>query len=862
MKITIYAAKSTGYYPVACITKYFNNQHLAKYNKGLVTWFLHQLPACWLAVRRGGRWFWRLALLVIAGLLPGMVAAQAPGEVSGTLLDQSTRQPLPFANVLLLRLPDSTLAGNTQTAGNGTFVLPNVSLGRYVLRAEALGYRPTRRLVVLSATTPVVRVGEWLVAPAAVQLGSVVVQGEKAAIVDDLDKKIINVAKDLNSAGGTAADVLQKVPSVAVDENGQVSLRGNAGVTLYLDGKPAPSSLRLDQLPASRLETIEVITNPGARYSAQGAGGIINLVQKKQAKDGWNGEALATLGTRDKYSASLNLGRKAGKFNFYSNVNGLNNEFRGSSSLQQVATAEGRTTSTDQTGRTARHQTNKALRLGVDYAWRPEQTLTLTTEFYKNDLRHTNNFTTRLTRGTEPPLTLQNQNLEADDLYTMRVSGNYRHTWAADPGRELTASATYTLDGGTVTTEQRVLDGPATYTRQARRQLLDVTIHMPSAQVDYVHPLGENRRWGAGVKTDIMVTPGTADYAVQPTPEAEFIRQEAGSFRYHYQQVIPQAYGTYQQKAGLWNYQLGLRTEFTGLQAQVLPNGSTSQRILNLFPSATVARTLPSYDQRLQLSYSRRLNRPNFLQIVALPIYSDARNYVVGNPGLRPEYVHVAELGHQATWHNTTLSTTLFGRFASQAIQSLRTIDTLATRLSGQPDFITRTSYANFGRTASYGLELSLTQPVTTWWKLIANGSFYRNQVASYVGNGTRANFTGTAYVLNTFSPTKTLVVQLSGNYRAPLVVPQGRLLAVYGMDVALRQRLFRDRAALTLRVSDPFNTRRQYTRLEAEGLTANFRTKYETRVGYLGFTWFLGNNKPGSNIDNQPKGDAGGFGG
>lgn len=830
-----------------------------KHSKETLARLLYQFPERLAAARLGGRLWWLVLLAV--GLLPGALSAQTLGEVSGTLLDQSTRQPLPFANVLLLRLPDSTVVANTQTAENGTFTLTNVALGRYSLRAEALGYRPARRLATLGATAPVARLGEWLAAPAAVQLGSVVVQGEKAVLADDLDKKIINVSKDLNSAGGTAADVLQKVPSVAVDENGQVSLRGSAGVTLYLDGKPAPSSLRLDQLPASRLETIEVITNPGARYSAQGAGGIINLVQKKQTQDGWNGEALATGGTRDKYTASLNLSRKAGKFNFFGSAEGLNNQFRGSSALQQVATADGRTTRTDQTGRTARHQANEGLRLGVDYALRPEQTLTLTTEFYKNDLHQTSDFTTLLTRGADLAIALQNQNAEVDNLYNARISGNYRRTWAAHPGRELTASATYILDGGTVTTEQRVLDGPASYARQARQQLLDVIIHLPSAQVDYVHPLDEKRRWGAGVKTDIMVTPGTADYSVQPAAGAEFIRQEAGSYRYHYQQVIPQAYGSYQQKAGRWDYQAGLRAEFTGLQAQVLPSGSASQRIFNLFPSATVARTLP-HDQRLQLSYARRLNRPNFLQIIALPIYSDARNYVVGNPDLRPEYVHSAELGHQVAWQATTLSTTLFGRFTSQSIQSLRTIDTLATRLSGQPDFIARTSYANFGRTASYGLELSLTLPVTPWWKLIANGSFYRNQVARYTGDGTRANFTGTAYLLNTFSPTKTLAVQLSGNYRAPLVVPQGRLLAVYGVDVALRQRLLRDRAALTLRVSDLFNTRRQYTQLGAEGLTADFQTKYETRVGYLGFTWFLGTNKPASTIDKQPRGDTGGFGG
>lgn len=843
---------------VACIVIYLLTQYFTRINEA---WLALRITSLKRALGRGD---W-LRLAVCLGLLaaswPSGLAAQTLGAVSGTLLERGKRQPLPFATVLLRRLPDSVVVATAQTSASGSFALNKLPLGRYVLRAEALGYQTNSQPVALTSATPAVRLGEWLATPAAVQLGGVVVRGEKAVMLDDLDKKVINVAKDLNSAGGTAADVLQKVPSVAVDENGQVSLRGNAGVTLYLDGQPAPSSLRLDQLPASRLESIEVIANPGARYAAQGTGGIINLIQKKQAPDGWNGDALLMAGTRAKYSGSLNLGRKAGKFNFYGNVNGLNNEFRGSSALQQVATAEGRTTSLDQRGGTARHQVNKALRLGVDYALRPEQSLTLTAEFYKNELSQTNDFTTLLTRGTAPGFTLQNQNLETDDLYTMRLASSYRHTWPMHPGRELTAGAVYILDGGMVTPEQRVLDGPADYARQARRQVLDVTIHMPSAQFDYVHPLDDKHRWGAGWKIDGLLTPGTADYAVQPAAGGEFVRQAADSYSYRYQQVIPQAYGTYQQKAGKWDYQAGLRTEFTGLRARVQPSGSASQHIFNLFPSATVSRSLP-HDQRLQLSYARRLNRPNFLQIVALPIYSDARNYVVGNPDLHPEYAHNLELGHQVNWTNTTLSTTLFGRFTDQAIQSLRTIDTLATRRSGQPDFITRTSYANFGRTASYGLEMSLTHTLTPWWKLVANGSFYRSQVASYAGDGTRTNFTGTAYLLNTFSPTPALTVQLSGNYRAPLVVPQGRLLAVYGLDLALRQRLFQDRAALTLRVSDIFNTRRQITQLQAAGLVTDLQTKYETRVAYLGLTWFLGGKKPADNLDNQPKGDTGGMGG
>ena len=402
---------------------------------------LPQLPVYQSAAGQGGWRFWGLVLILFS-LLPGALRAQKLSEVSGTLLDQTTHQPLPYANVLLLRLADSTLVTAAQTAGNGTFALPQLALGQYLLRVEALGYRPARQVVRLSAATPAVRLGAWLVAPAAVQLGGVVVQGEKAALVNELGKTVLNVGKDLNSAGGTAADILQKVPAVVVDENGQVSLRGNPNVTLYLDGKPAPGNLRLDQLPASRLETIEIITNPGAQYSAQGTGGIINLVQKKQTQAGWNGDALATVGTRDKYTASFNGSRRVGKLVFFGSADALGNRFRGSSALQQVATADGRTTRTDQTGASARQQTNYNLRLGAEYALANEQQLTLTVQANKQDFRTTQDFATLLTHDQNAPIALQNQNLEVDNLYTGRVVGNYRHTWAAHPGRELTASAT------------------------------------------------------------------------------------------------------------------------------------------------------------------------------------------------------------------------------------------------------------------------------------------------------------------------------------------------------------------------------------------------------------------------------------
>jgi len=791
--------------------------------------------------------------------LPSQLLAQSSGSVVGRLLDRSTQQPLPFGNVLLLRAQDSTVVVGVQSAEDGGFKLAGVGAGAYVLQVVALGYAPTRQRVVLTAATPVLQLGTLSVAPLVVQLGGVVVQGEQAAMVTDLDKKIINVAKDLNSVGGTAADVLQKVPSVAVDPDGQVSLRG-VGATIYIDGKPAPSSLRLDQLPASRLATIEVITNPSARYSAQGAGGILNLVLKKETQDGWNGQATGTLGTRRKYTGSLSLNRKMGKLNLYGNYDARSNRFYGSAWLRQTAEAEGRTTRTDQQARNVRAGRHQSIRLGVDYAFSDHESVTFSAETNPRSARETENLTTVLTRDSDAPITLENQNTVAENLYNGRAAASYRRTWPQQKGRELTANTQLIWDGGQVLVGQRVLAAPTSYPLQARRQDLNVDILMPSGQLDYAQPLGENRRVEVGLKAEALLTTGQAYYLLRGPGAPEFVEQPGLSSSYRYRQYVPAGYVNYQQTLGKWSYQAGLRAEHTTLRGRVAETLDFKQQYLNLFPSATVRRALPG-DQHLQLSYSRRLNRPNFLQIVALPIYADARNYKVGNPTLRPEYSHVVELGHQVTWNETTtLTSTLFGRFTQHSIQSLREIDTLATRLNGQPDFVTRTSYRNFGPTANYGLELSVSRPLAKWWNVVVNGSFYYNQLASYAGYSTRSNFTGTAYLLNTFTITKHLDAQLSGNYRGPQLLAQGRIAAQYGIDAALRQRLLHNRAALTLRLSDVFNTRRQRTLIYADGLTSDFQTKLETRIGYLGFTWFLGGKKVANKIENQPQGDTGSF--
>lgn len=794
-------------------------------------------------------------------------ATTATGGISGALLDSATGQPLSFASIILLKAQgDSSFVAGAQTAENGAFELPKVAAGQYLLRATVLGYKPLRQVVTLTAATPSARLGALKLQPTATQLAGVTVQGERAAVQESLDKKVINVEKDLSSVGGTAVNVLQNVPSVTVAADGTVSMRGSSNITILIDGKPSNSANsgaggnRLEQIPASSIERVEVVTNPSARYDAAGAGGVLNIILKKQKKDGWNGQAALTLGTRDKYNPSFSLNRRIGKLNMFGSVDVRNDQYRSRSWSDQYTLLEGESLRTYQVGNNARHNKNYSGRLGFDYTLPANQSLTVT--FEPNFNRSTNSGTQLATLTGATDARIGSLFKVTENVDNLEGSMDYRRTWDQHKGRELTASTNYTYLDADVQIGQRNTEGSLDLLEW--RQGLLVDLHAVSGQVDYVHPLGEKARFETGMKGQWQTNGGTDDFLRQQADGPGFERQPDRSFAYDFKEYLQAGYATYQQEIGKWRMQGGLRAEYTNTSGEVEGGtGPFKLEYLNLFPSATVARTLPGADQRVQASYSRRLNRPNFMQLLAFPLYQDQRSYRIGNPTLRPEYINAFELGHQVTLGQASLTSTLFYRQTNNAIQRLIQVDTTATRLYGAGAVVTGQYNANFGQATSYGAEVSLNQPLAKWWRLTASGALFQNTVTAATGNeANRRVVSGTARVMNSFTPTPKLDLQLTGNYRAAAVTAQGRIAPVGSVDVALRQRLFNDRAALTLRVSDIFNTQRNRTESFTENFSATYYNKWESRVGYLGFSWYLGSNKPPKKIENQQQGGGGGFGG
>ena len=810
------------------------------------------------------------------------------GGISGRLVEAGTSKPVPFSDVLLLRATDSTLVAVAQTSEQGGFRTLNLPYGTYLLRVQDLNYRVLRRRFNLTASAPTIEFPAFeMAAASATQLGEIVVTAQKATVVEELGKRVINVEKDLGSIGGTAANVLQNVPSVSVDVNGTVSMRGTSNLTILIDGKPAgvgngaAGGPRLDQIPASRIAQVEVITNPSAKYDAAGGGGVINLITKKDHKNGTNGTATLNLGTQDKYAGTLSLNRKQGKVNWQASYDGRDVNYQSHGHAEQTAhLLWGQlpaTVTTTQNGTGSERHVNNTLTVGTEIELPKSQTLSLSVQpGTERNLESERQVLTQRTNNGPVTSTRGQQDLDVK-VKLLEFSGNYRRAWSTHEGRALTANLGGVVIDANVPVVQRQFTeaGSPALAQPGTRQHLSLLGNIQFGQIDYVHPLVTSKgRLEAGVKVERQSNRGANafGYATSESVSSPFADDPTRSLTYTFEQVVPAGYVTLQQPLGKkWSTQLGLRGELTHNAGSIMggagidQRGSLTQDYFNLFPSALISRELgkEAGQNRLQLSYARRLDRPNFMQQLPLAIYQDPRSYRLGNPRLRAEYSHNIELGHQLTLGAATLTSTLYSRITTDAIQRLRYVDTLATRLAGPgAGLVTAETYLNAGTTTNFGAEFSLSQPLAKWWRINASTSLYRAQIASNGLGTNRQALVGTVRLTNNFTIRPTLDVQLSGNLRSAQITAQDRQLPQGEVDLALRQRLFSDRAALTLRLADVLNTQQSRAEISTNALSSYRYSKDESRVAWLGFTWYIGASKakPGR-IESAPQG-GGGFGG
>lgn len=768
------------------------------------------------------------------------------GILKGKVIDESTGQPIEYGTIAILSMRDSSLAGGTITEPSGRFKIEQIQAGKYMVRVQYMGYE-TLVLddVSFKPSAPEVNLGTIKLKPAASSLQGVEVTAEREMMVSNLDKKVINVDKTIASVGGSAVDVMQTIPSVAVDVEGNVSLRGSSNITILIDGKPTglseiSSGDLLQQIPASSIESIELVTNPSVRYEAEGTAGIINIVLKKRSLQGINGLVSFTAGTGDRYNTSINLNYRKNRFNVFAGYDNRLGKFKSiGSSERETFSNEVKTRLIQDQGMTFERNIH-SMNAGVDFLLNETNTLSFTYQLRKMSFEND---------GDNRSVTFdQNENI-VRDFNRLSESGRSINS----NNYTLSYKRTYELKGKELTADFMIIDNNMEgdqYIRQTentpgfnpdepfrQRSLSENTNFMYVAQANYAQPFENGSRIETGFKSTIKNLTMRNDMSDFSYLENKWILNENAINNFDYFEQLHAVYGIYSSTIDKFKYQVGLRAEQLISESDIIQaNDKFDLSYISLFPSVHTVYELTK-TQQLALSYSRRIRRPHNRQLNPYVDYSDSLNIRYGNPKLKPEYINSFELGWSNYWGKNSLNGTVFYRYTTGVIDRI---------VSLIDDGVTSTTYENLTSSQAYGVELIGNKEFTPWFKSNANVSIYKSIIdgSEVTGLEKAEGNMWTAKVNLTFIPFKNASVMIAGNYRSPQIEAQQRYEEVYFADVAMRYDFWKNRATVSLRVSDVFNSRRFTSETWGEGFTIWSDRKMESRIAFLGFTYKINNYK------------------
>jgi len=766
----------------------------------------------------------------------------AIGTISGSILDTISLQSIEYANIVLLKARDSSLINGNITNKKGEFLLEKVPFGKYILKIKFIGFQEKRitGILVKPGASDVI-LGKILLQPSSTDLSAVTITGEKRMMEYKLDKKIVNVEKNLNSTGGTAVDVLQTVPSVTVDFDGNVSMRGNSNVTVLIDGRPSSlSGTKLQQIPASSIDNIELITNPSAKYNPEGMTGIINIVLKKKRSTGLNGIVSLNAGTSDKYNGSLNLNYNVGKFNFFGSYDARSDRRKGTGDLHRTTILNDTTDYLHQFTDMIRTGISQNLKLGTDFNFNRKNMLTFSWLYSKNNNSDNETVTNNYTDFKDSLYNyLENYNKEKENGTSQDFSLSYKKNFNKKD-ELLTADAIFSMDDNTginALTEQDYnlnYSPPIHLNETPTMQNATTIMHYKNAtiQADYTHPFTKDSQlefgWQSVMRgSDNNYTMENYDYSSNVWNNDTLL-----SNHFIYNEQYHALYGLYANKFKRLTFQAGIRFEQAYVHAeQKTSNSNFDNNYFSFFPSLHLTFEMDSTSD-LQLSYSRRINRPDMEEVNPFVDYSHPGSVNYGNPKLKPEYINSLELGYYKYWKKTTISGDLFYRQINDVMKRVITMD--------QTTGILNITTENLSSGVSYGIEIVGEQSIFKWWKINANFSYFRTIINGDNINTamTNSNNSYTAKLTSSATLPKKITVQLNANYRGPMISPQGAFDPMYSADIALKKDIMKEKASIGLRMSDIFNTQKFHMHNSGDGFINDNLRKRETRIVYFNFTY------------------------
>lgn len=743
------------------------------------------------------------------------------GTVMGSIVD-ANNVPLQYASVNVKRAADSVTAQYGLTDETGKFLLEGIPFGKYFVEIQYVGYqKSTSPAFEISKTNAVYRIPKYKMTDKLTELNAVVIRAQKDALQTNLDKTVYNVESSINATGASAAEVLDEIPSVQVDMEGNVSLRGSENVTILVDGRP--TNLTLDQIPADMIESVEVITNPSARLEPDGMAGILNVILKKKKESGFNamvqaGGSMAFV-YKDKhipfisgYNAGFSFNYRYDKINIFFNYGYRAHSHRNGGTLWRDSWNLSDSSHLEQSNfgehRGGFHNAN----LTFDYYINKYNTITFGIGGNLGKMRNISSLNS-LTYNIYDDLYDTTYHYFREGLNTrsfknIDASINYKKTFLM-PGRELTADLFFTQRGGEAIdtfTQRSYLDVPDFY--QETRTLEQN--RNASAQVDFVTPIGNGGRIETGYK--IAYREVGQDYSLfeglSHNAASEVIEQR-NDFTYY--ELLNAAYFIYSNT--FWNklsVQAGLRGEIANTISN-LRSADTAYHsdYYNLFPTLHVKYDITE-NHTLQLSYSRRVSRPRIHQLNPFINYSDRENLTRGNPYLKPEIANSTELGYMFNKNATSITLTAFYRLRTNMVT--RYTEILEDPLTGR--FYTMTSYQNLNKGHNFGIEAFFSQRVKKVWKVNLTGSFYRNIIESndLIDENLSRDWVWSLGCNQTFTVGKDFDIQLNFRYRSSTLtagsmgwgtggVGQGRRSPTYRMSLGVKKGFLDNSLILSLNI-------------------------------------------------------------
>jgi len=771
-------------------------------------------------------------------------------KVIGKIVDKVSNQPLEYTTISLVNTSTNKITAGGITDAKGDFSF-DASPGTYNVKVEFISFKP------LEITGKVIKentnLGIISLEAEATKLDEVVIRSEKTSVEIKLDKKVYNVGQDLMVKGGTVSDVLDNIPSVAVSAEGNVSLRGNENVRILIDGKPSNAiniNDALRMIPADAIDKVEVITNPSARYDAEGGGGLLNIILKKGKTNGLNGVIIATTGYPDNHGLSGNLNYKTGEFNLFT-TQGYNYRNNPGNSLLETNYLNVGASSPNFIYETRDNdRINKGYNgnFGAEWFLDKNTTWTNTVNYRKISGDNQDNvFFDRQYANSSLNNKQTRINFEDGKSENIEFSSNLLKKFKKD-GHKLTIDTQFSKNNddniATIIDSQDGTDATVNIQRQSRNLI----------QADYVLPLGKSMQLEAGYR---------GDFLEQGTDVTVFNEGVVNTFFTNnlvYKEKVHAVYSQYGFKVKKLSVLLGMRWEDSNIDVnQITTSDFNNKRYNNFFPSAFFTYEI-SDKTNASISYSRRIQRPRGRQINPFSNYSSNINIFQGNPDLDPAFTDAIDLGFLKTWEKFTLNTSLYVNKTSDAFQFVRKES--GAFVNGIPVILS--SPINLATEYRAGFEFTLNYSPYKWWKLNSNFNFFRVETqgeftyTNFLNNEVTQNFDNiatswTARLTSKITLPKKIDWQTNATYNGPQANAQGRSLGVFAMNLAFSKDVFKDKGTLSLNVSDVFNSRKRIMETNIPNFINSYaEMQWRVRQVTLSFTYRF--NKPKNERDRQPR--------